>query len=307
MPRLHLSPLLIMLAFSIPILSNAKNEIRVTGNNVNLRAGPSDQTEVLTQASSGDTLVASSLDGDWLEVEPPKGSFVWIHKDLVENTIVKAPKARLRAGPGTAFSSVGNISEGSSLNVISEFNGWLKVVPPANCKFWISRQHIEPITQKPVIPESKPPAQTVQPKPAIIPPKSTPETIAIPPHPVGSASPITIPARIPAVASTSLQEGDADLPEGLTRDMLISTMDQGKQVTYKGTLKSSILTLRKTTRLTLVERDEHGDIATLCYVFGNMDQLNAVVGKKIILIGREYRLQGLRFSVIAPEQIIIRQ
>jgi hypothetical protein len=45
---------------------------------------------------------------------------------------------------------------------------------------------------------------------------------------------------------------------------------------------------------------------TVCYVKGNEAQLQSLLGKSLMIKGREYWVQGVRHPVLVPEQIILR-
>jgi len=57
----------------------AGSEVRVTADSLNLRAGPDEQSEVVSQASKGDIIVAvGDLQGDWVKIVPPAGANLWV-------------------------------------------------------------------------------------------------------------------------------------------------------------------------------------------------------------------------------------
>lgn len=289
-----------------PSASTAKTEIRVTAKSVNLRAAANDQAEVVMQVSAGDILTATGLDGEWIEVDPPPGAYVWIYGDLVENGKVKAPKAILRAGAGTSFTSVGKLEKGATVQIKdefkSEFGSWLKVIPPSNCRFYVSRKYVEPAKKKPG--SSGAGSQTTSAAPLTSPTLQVqPDSVPMPPKPTGPA------ATIPVIAKktdTNIVPAGSQLPEDITRDMLLTSREQGNTVIRKGTLNSSFFSFNRITKYTLTGRDLHGDLITLCYVLGNAEQLNSIVGKRATVTGKEYTLQGYRFPVIVPEQIVLK-
>jgi len=55
---------------------------------------------------------------------------------------VTADSVRLRTGPGTAFTSVGRVSNGQKIPILEEKNGWLRTQYPADGPCWVSRHLI---------------------------------------------------------------------------------------------------------------------------------------------------------------------
>jgi len=56
---------------------------------------------------------------------------------------VTADSVRLRTGPGTSFTSVGNVSRGREIPILDEKNGWYRTKYPADGACWVPRQLVK--------------------------------------------------------------------------------------------------------------------------------------------------------------------
>lgn len=102
-PRLRLIAAAAALALPAPAAAAPGDVVEVTSERVNLRAGPSTQTDVVGQASAGDRLVERRREGAWIEARAEAGGAtpVWIHASLVR------PVPGAKAAPPAARPSTG--------------------------------------------------------------------------------------------------------------------------------------------------------------------------------------------------------
>ena len=63
---------------------------KATGNNVNIRLRPAENSPILGKIRAEETVKILSEEGDWFKIEPPLNSFGWIHKKFV-NRLPEAP------------------------------------------------------------------------------------------------------------------------------------------------------------------------------------------------------------------------
>src|SRR2546430_16661674 len=107
----------------------AEETATVNRARVNVRGGPSFNTEVITQLQKGDQLtvleeapVQKPKPGEpakWIGIKLPAGAAVWIHNGFLDDEkVVKAKKLNLRAGPGENFSVLGHLQKGDAVKEI---------------------------------------------------------------------------------------------------------------------------------------------------------------------------------------------
>ncbi|MGO0121950.1 N-acetylmuramoyl-L-alanine amidase [Desulfothermobacter acidiphilus] len=150
-------PLLLLVLF-LPLPAQAAGMVEVTGDVVNLRAGPGTDYPVLGQVEQGTQLAVIGEARGWYNVLLADGrrAFIagWLVR-LLEPAALAAPSrgiqaqqerpstasaagpstvevtgdvVNLRAGPGTDYPVLGQVEQGAQLAVIGEARGWYNVL-----------------------------------------------------------------------------------------------------------------------------------------------------------------------------------
>lgn len=115
----------------------------VKNKGANVRAGDNLNFEKLCQLEKGDPVRIVDKRYSWFEIMLPKTASIYIKNDYVdvdtENRvgIVNGLNVNLRAGPGTNYSILGQVSNPEELDVVIEENGWYKIIPPKGITGWI--------------------------------------------------------------------------------------------------------------------------------------------------------------------------
>lgn len=270
------SVIIVAVCLAAALVAEAANEVRVVGNRVNLRAKPDLQTEVVGQANRGDLLTVKSMTEEWVEVVPPQSIEFWVHRDFVEAGEVASPRLNVRAGPGINYSVVATLERGTRVHQRGEFVEWLSIEPPSSASIWITRELVEAVQPAPA-PRPAPPAR---PEPARKPEPPPREPVApVVYHPPPSPPP-----------------SDLDL---------IPLEGQGERVERTGTLRPAGFVFGRPSRYRLTRQRGHS-IETICYVKGNEAQLQSLLGHQLEISGQEYWVQGARYPVLLPEQIVLK-
>jgi uncharacterized protein YgiM (DUF1202 family) len=93
----------LLFATSSAALAAAGDVLRVTGQQVNLRAGPSDQTNVRGRVTGGEELIELTREGNWYGVRVLRtGEEGWIFADLVERVATSTLGTGALPAPTTA-------------------------------------------------------------------------------------------------------------------------------------------------------------------------------------------------------------
>ncbi|WP_195937842.1 C40 family peptidase [Romboutsia sp. 1001713B170131_170501_G6] len=112
----------------------------ITGNSVNFRKGPSTSYDSIGKFYKGDKVEYIGKSGEWINVKY-NGKVGYVHGNYVSNSsegntsdntikynkIVSASSLNVRKGPGTSYSKIDSIPNGTKVGVISESNGWAKI------------------------------------------------------------------------------------------------------------------------------------------------------------------------------------
>lgn len=135
--------------------------IRVTGNEVNLRSRPDQNSLAVVRLPRESVLRAVDSEFGWHRVLPPDGVFSYVHGDYVTQTgpdagTVSVQSGNLRVRVGSFV--VNNDPErsdvqvllpaGAPVRILGRSESWLKIAPPAGVYYYVSGQFSEPISNE---------------------------------------------------------------------------------------------------------------------------------------------------------------
>lgn len=121
----------------------------VKNNGAIVRAGDNANFEALCSLEESDSVKITDKRYSWFRILLPRKAYLYISKDYVNLTsdekgigIVNATNVNLRAGPGTRYSILGQVSKPEKLYIISEENNWYKIEPPYGSTGWINASQV---------------------------------------------------------------------------------------------------------------------------------------------------------------------
>ncbi len=248
---------------------------KVTGQHVNLRAKPEATSEVVAQVSEGDMLAVKSIQAEWVEIVPPESVELWVHQDFVADGKSAASKLNVRAGPGVNYNVVGNLAKGAALTVKGTFGEWVRIAPFPEASLWVSKDFVR----------------------LSLPVKKTP-----PPPPMVAVV-TNRPPPVPVIAPTATVQAAQDTPPPPPADLvLVPLVGQGKLVEREGELKPAPYAMNRPSSFRLAQR-VGTRMDTVCYLRGNTQQLQSLMGYRLSVRGREYWVQGVNESIVVVERI----
>lgn len=128
--------------------------VEVTGQSVRLRSGASMKYQVVKVLSTGDVLVATAIEDEWISVRMPADAPCWVSSSFVTdlgngNGVVKGRRVNLRISPNTNHYPVGQVSD-KSVRLVLDAEGkprrngdWVQIVPPSEAKAYIHRDYVK--------------------------------------------------------------------------------------------------------------------------------------------------------------------
>lgn len=128
----------------------------VTGNNVNVRCGAADSYYPTMQLAKGERVVVVGHKFDWLKIVPPKGSFSYIAKSMVQaepggkTAVVTHNDVSVKAGSLLNQLKVQQqmkLNNGDKVSIIGEAEEYYKISPPEGAYLFISKRFVEPVRQ----------------------------------------------------------------------------------------------------------------------------------------------------------------
>lgn len=307
-----------LLAAASTMLS-AQTPVRVTADNVNLRAKALLTSEVVVQARYDERLSAFEIGEEWVEVAAPAAADLWVTKSFVQmpaNTI-GANRVNVRAGPGINYNVVCTFALGDVVEPRGEeVAEWLKIAPPASARLWISREYVEILSgDAPAVAAAEPaestanvaesPAKTGsdEPKKAAKKRKSKAKDQEAEAPEVPAMPPADLPTPIVAPSVPEKDVALREIPVPAPADLkLIPLEGQGRLTEVEGELRAAPLINEAPTRYRVVRwQDNRWQI--LCHVYGEASKFRSLQDKRVALKGRQYWIQGAAAPVLVPDQV----
>lgn len=125
-----------------PMLALAQTMVSVDRPEINMRAGPGTQHEVMWQLARGYPLQVIRTQGDWIQVQDFENDQGWVSRSLTARKphhIVKSKVANLRNGPGTNHRVLGRLDYGDVLQTLGRQGDWVRVRTGAGQTGWVAR------------------------------------------------------------------------------------------------------------------------------------------------------------------------
>lgn len=121
---------------------------------VNIKAGDNANYENICALDKSDPIKIIGKRYSWYKVLLPKKAYLYISEDFIELTpdekgigIVTGFNVNLRAGPGTKYSILGQVSKSEKVNIISKEDGWYKIEAPYGTAGWIQDSHLDLVSE----------------------------------------------------------------------------------------------------------------------------------------------------------------
>ena len=110
-------------------------QLKNSTSRLNVRSNPSESASIIGKLNYGATVTVTGQSGNWYKIE--SGSVKgYASKEYISiisyteeriGTVTGASSLRVRSGPGTSYSRITAISEGTTVTVLGETNGWYLV------------------------------------------------------------------------------------------------------------------------------------------------------------------------------------
>jgi len=128
----------------------------ITAGRLNVRLRPDTSAPVLGQLMRDARVVVRRVAAGWCEVDMPPTFGVWISEKLamtsgevaslaegetLEATVLRSG-ARLRSTPSLRGAILGECAKDAKLDVLRAFNGWLRVVAPADLRAYVHADYV---------------------------------------------------------------------------------------------------------------------------------------------------------------------
>jgi len=119
-----------------------------------VKAGDNENFENLCTLSKADPVKIIDKRYSWFKILLPKKAALYIHSDYVTLTsdekgigIINASNVNIRAGAGTRYAIVSQISKPEKVSILSKDAEWYKIEPPYGTAGWMHSNQIDITTE----------------------------------------------------------------------------------------------------------------------------------------------------------------
>lgn len=118
---------------------------KVTRNKVRLRVQPTLDGAIVRELNKGDLAVVVGETEDYYAIQPPSDIKGYIYRTLVLDNVVEASNVNVRLEPNLDSPIISQLNSGDRVDgrVSTQNNKWMEIIPPANTRFFVSKDFIE--------------------------------------------------------------------------------------------------------------------------------------------------------------------
>ncbi|MCC5846262.1 MAG: SH3 domain-containing protein [Verrucomicrobia bacterium] len=314
-------------------------DVMVVADRVNLRNAGSLDSDVVGQVNYGDMLTGLELEEEWVRIRPPQGMAVWVHGGLLfEDREVRARVLNMRSGPGTQFDVLGQLERMDPVTVVERYDEWRRIVPTDAVQVWIFRELLQvmdppeaeeaeadaeadPVAEEASVEAAEEPAdkdaEEVADAPMDEPAEEPAEDVQIPEaeeaadeavveaadeeeaEPLPLTEVETVPEVVPVVEEPVEAEEEIEAPDDVR---LVPLEGQGTASVRRGWVKAYLIAGSAPSRFQLVFR-ERGREEALAYLRGDEEEIRSLVGRQVLVRGRDFWVAGQRVPLMRIESI----
>ena len=146
---------LLVIMFLVPLsaeaasLASKAGVVSVSGGWLNVRSGPSATASKVSSLSKGSYITLISKSGNWWKVEYSAGKYGYCHADYIRTVSsdtatvsIGSGSLNVRSGSGTGFSKIGSLYKGNTVIILSEANGWSRILFHGNKTGYVSSKYL---------------------------------------------------------------------------------------------------------------------------------------------------------------------
>lgn len=139
-------------------VTSAAGLVATTSGSLNVRSADSVGAVVLSKLPSGTHVTLINKTGNWWRVEYAPSSYGYVSADYIKyvngtyavQTSTTSGNLNVRGGAGTASPIVGSVPSGRTVLVLSESNGWARILYNGAMTGYVSAQYLKSVMAWPV-------------------------------------------------------------------------------------------------------------------------------------------------------------
>ena len=134
---------------SAATLDSKAGIVATASTRLNVRSAASTGAARVTSLAKGSHVTLIAKSGDWWQVEYAKGKYGYCHGDYISTIGGNAATVQtqstglnVRSGAGTSYGKIGSLAKGETVIVLSEANGWSRVLYNGTRTGYVSSQYL---------------------------------------------------------------------------------------------------------------------------------------------------------------------
>ena len=138
-----------------PDVANSRYQFTgaINDSNVYIRSGPGEEWYSTLKLDKGAPVTVVGIQGDWLKILPPTGSFCYVSKMFVNKAADGAGQVthngiNVRAGSVISplkTTVLGKLSEGDSVTITGERDEYYEIAPPPDTYLYVKKDFVDPL------------------------------------------------------------------------------------------------------------------------------------------------------------------
>ncbi|MFA5004709.1 MAG: SH3 domain-containing protein [Candidatus Omnitrophota bacterium] len=135
----------------------------VNSDNINVRADATVGSAVICTLNKSSKVEVVSLLYGWYKIRLPDSAPSYVTKSFLEcddkcvSAKVTGERVNIRSGPGQSHWIIGKLNKGTIVNVLSQEQGWYRIVPIHESYGWINAKFVSPSAEVQPAVTKKPP------------------------------------------------------------------------------------------------------------------------------------------------------
>jgi len=261
----------------------------IVGDNVNVRAQATINSEVVTQLQDGTAVTVEEIilrtntkgqdPARWAQITYPANAMVWLHGGFINPTdqTVKPGTLNVRSGPGENYTIVATLKAGDAIEATGSKGDWVSIAPPPGARAFVAAKLLKQTLETTEVAAVTPVPEDVTPSE----PEIAPEATATPEGEtsVSTWDPDTQTQRTDVVTFTPLPDADPDAPVDVEEEIV-------PRIVQREGIVRSFTSIQAPSFYKLVSADNGKTINYLHTTTTNLD-LGRYVGLHIVATGEE--------------------
>jgi len=262
----------------------------VMGNNVNVRAQSTINSEVVIQLQDGTAVTVEEIilrtntkgqdPARWAQITYPENALVWVHGGFINaaDQTVKPGTLNVRSGPGENYTIVATLKSGDVIEPTGSKGDWVSIAPPPGAHAFIAAKLLKQTLETAEVAAVTPVPEDVTPSEPEMAPgaTTTPEGEA----PVSTWDPATQTQQQDVVTFTPLPDVDPNAPVEVEEPLI------PPRVVQREGIVRSFTSIQAPSFYKLVSADNGKTINYLYTTTTNLD-LGRYLGRHIVATGEE--------------------